>query len=272
MNNLYENKNLVFYTNCQGGFGINTLLCSRVKFETVNYIETFSTIWNNEDLPIDVLNNADIFIYQPINDKYGKYSTDVNIKNNILTYLKPNCIKISFPYVYFACLFPLYFANSAAEIDGGNSYDVSKIVNRDVIIDLKKKYTNEEIILLYDNQEIDFNFKKNYEDTIERIKNIEQNCTITITNLFTLDSIKKIKLMHTNNHPSNYVLKYITNEILKILQLPTHDYEEFNDELLTEYPYSIYSYNYYKFDWLDKNNCNENMFKTMVKCILDENN
>lgn len=272
MYNVYENKNLVFYTNCQGGIGINTLLCSKIKFKTVNYIETFSTIWNNQELPIDILNNADIFIYQQINNKYNKYSTDINIDNNILTYLKTDCIKISFPYIYFACLFPLYYANSAAEIDGGNSYDISKIVNRDIIIDLKKKYTNEEIISLYDKQEIDFNFKKNYEDTIERIKNTEKNCNIIITNLFTLDNIKKIKLMHTNNHPSNYVLKYITNEILKILQLPTFDFKEFETEILGGFPYSLYSYNYYNFVWLEKNNCDENIFKNMLKCILDEHN
>ena len=75
--------------------------------------------------------------------------------------------------------------------------------------------------------------------------------------------------MHTNNHPTNYVLKYITNEILKILQLPNYDFNEFNTEILSELPYSIYSYNYYNFDWLDKKNCDENIFKTMLQSILD---
>jgi hypothetical protein len=270
MNSLYENKNLVFYTNCQGGIGINKLLSNKIKFKTINYIQTFSTIWNNQELPIDILNNADVFIYQPINNKYGKYSTDTNIEDNILKYLKQDCIKISFPYIYFSCLFPLYFANSAAQIDGGDSYDISKIVNRDIILELKKKYTNEEIILLYNSQEIDFNFKDNYENTIERIKDTEKNCNIIITNLFTLDNIKKQKLMHTNNHPTNYVLKYITNEVLKILQLPTFDFEEFNTEILSELSYSIYSYNYYKFDWLKESDCNETIFKNMLQYILDE--
>lgn len=269
MNSFYENKNLVFYTNCQGGIGINRLLCSKVNFKNVYYIETFSTIWNNNELPINILNNADIFIYQPINNKYGKYSTDIDIENNILTNLRKDCIKICFPYIYFACLFPLYYANSAAEIDGGNSYDISKIVNRDIIIDLKKIYNNEEIILLYDNEEIDFNFKKNYEDTIERIKNTEKKCDIIISNLFILDNIKKIKLMHTNNHPTNYVLKYVTNEVLKILKLSNYDFTEFNTEILSELPYSIYSYNYYNFEWLEKKDCNENIFKNMLQCILD---
>ena len=63
-------------------------------FKSINYIQTFSTIWNNQDLPINILNNADIFIYQPINVKYGKYSTDISIPNNILTHLNKNCIQI----------------------------------------------------------------------------------------------------------------------------------------------------------------------------------
>jgi hypothetical protein len=138
MNDLYKNANLVFYTNCQGGIGINRLLSSKFIFKSINYIETFSTIWNNQHLPINILNNADIFIYQPINVKYGKYSTDITISNNILTHLNKNCIQISFPYIYFACLYPLYSDHPAAEIDGGNTYDISKVVNTDVVINLKK--------------------------------------------------------------------------------------------------------------------------------------
>jgi hypothetical protein len=224
MSNLYENKNLVFYTNCQGGIGVNQLLSSKVKFKSIHYIETFTTIWNNLDLPMDIINSADIFIYQPINSKYGKYSTDINVPNNILTHLNTKCIKISFPYIYFACLYPLFDSNAAVEIDGGNPYDISKIVNKDVIVDLKKIYTNEEIIKLYNTNKIDFKFEENYKNTIERIQNSEKVCNIKITQLFSLENIKKIKLMNSNNHPTNYVIKYITNEILKILELNISDF------------------------------------------------
>lgn len=265
----YSNKNLVFYTNCQGGIGINTFLCSKIIFKSVHYIQTFSTIWKNKDLPLDIINNADIFIYQPINRKYGKYSTYEDVQDNILIHLKKNCIKISFPYIYFACFFPLYYANDAAQIDGGLEYDISKIVNRDVILELKKKYNNQEIIELYDNNKIDFKFEENYKNTIERIKIIEKTCSISITNIFNLDNIKKIKLMHTNNHPTNYVLKYISIEILKILKIDNVHFDNINKEVLSELPYSIYSYNYFKFDWLKPTECNEKIFKNMLYLLLD---
>jgi len=265
----YFNKNLVFYSNCQGGLGINRFLCSKINFKKVIYIETFSTIWNKKDIPRDVLMEADLFIYQPINKKYGKYSTDESIQNNILTYLKKDCIKISFPYIYFACLFPLYYANDAAEIDGGSSYDNSKIVNRDVILKLKEKYSSQEIISLYDTFQIDFNFKNRYENTIKRIKEKEKICDIEITPLFTIENIKSIKLMHTNNHPTNFVFKYITNKILEILNLPIYSFYEFKEEVLTGNNYSKYSYNYFNFKWLKPEDCCECMYKNLLNNLLN---
>uniref|UniRef100_A0AB39JCC2 Wcbi Family Polysaccharide Biosynthesis putative Acetyltransferase n=1 Tax=Florenciella sp. virus SA2 TaxID=3240092 RepID=A0AB39JCC2_9VIRU len=268
MNLNYKDKNVVFYTNCQGGIGINKLLQSVCKFKSIHYIETFSTIWNKKDLPLNIIKNADIFICQPINIKYGKYSTNTTIDNNILSHLKVGCIKIIFPYIYFACLFPLFYANAGAEIDGGVSYDISKIVNRDIIFQLKQTHTNDEIISLYDSQNIDFKFEENLKDTIERIKTHEIHCNIKITHLFTMDNIKNIKLMHTNNHPTNYVLKYITNEVLKILELPESKFNSVNTEILSQVPYSLYSYNFFKFTWLNPKDCNENIYKKLLKDLL----
>jgi len=270
----YSDKNIVFYTNCQGGLGVKSFLCSKIKFKSVTYIQTFSTIWEKKDLPINKLNNADIFIYQPINRKYGKYSTYNDIDHNILIHLRKNCIKISFPYIYFSCLFPLYYANTAAEIDGGREYDISQIVNRDVIIKLRENHSPEEIIELYNRNKIDFEFKKRYDTTIKRIKDKENDCDIKITHMFTLENIKKIKLMHTNNHPSNYILKYITNEILKILNLKTYSFSEIKNEVLPGYGepglYSIYSYNYYKFEWMKSKDTNELLTLKLLNNILSK--
>ena len=157
--------------------------------------------------------------------------------------------------------------------------DISKVVNRDVIINLKNiiketykhtfEHINQEIIKLYDNQLIDFKFEENYKNTIERIQNSEKNCNIKITHLFTLENIKNIKLMHSNNHPTNYILKYLTNQILKILNLPSNNFDEINNEILSVYPYSIYSYNYYKFNWLNPKDCNEDFYKELLLLVLN---
>ena len=97
---------------------------------------------------------------------------------------------------------------------------------------------------MYDNNKIDFKFEENYKkNTIERIKNIEKTCSISITNIFNLDNIKN-KTFAYNNHPTNYVLKYISIEILKILKIDNVYFDDIKKEVLSELPYSIYSYNY----------------------------
>ena len=78
----------------------------------------------------------------------------------------------------------------------------------------------------------------------------------------------KKKLMHTNNHPTNYVLKYISNEILKILGLPESNFSNVNNEILSQLPYSKYSLSHYKFEWLKKTDCDENIYINMIhKCL-----
>ena len=75
--------------------------------------------------------------------------------------------------------------------------------------------------------------------------------------------------MHTNNHPTNYVLKYISIEILKILKIDNVHFDDIKEEVLGELPYSIYSYNYFKFEWLKPKECNEEIFKNMLYLLLD---
>ena len=96
--------NIVFYSNCQCR-GIKYFLEEYLKNKNiiVNFIElenNYQMIKNNSLLPVDILQIADIFIYQPIEKKWNIYSTDENIPNNIISYLKKDCIKISFPYIY----------------------------------------------------------------------------------------------------------------------------------------------------------------------------
>jgi len=133
---------------------------------------------------------------------------------------------------------------------------------------LKKKYSNEEIMTLYYNNKINFEFKKRYDNTIQRIKEKEKVCDIKITHLFTLENIQKIKLMHTNNHPTNYVIKYLTNEILKILNLNTYSFSEIKTEILSKTTYSFYSYNYYKFEWMKSEDTEESCTLKMLNNIL----
>jgi hypothetical protein len=88
--------NIVFYSNCQSR-GIKYFLEEYLKNKNINFnfIEmenNYQMIKNNIPLTIDILQLADIFIYQPIDKKWNIYSTDDNIPNNIISYLKKDCL------------------------------------------------------------------------------------------------------------------------------------------------------------------------------------
>ena len=61
---------VVFYTNCQYK-GLQHFLEMFNKY-TFDIIENYDIIKNKKPIPIDILNQADIFIYQPI-DKTHVY-------------------------------------------------------------------------------------------------------------------------------------------------------------------------------------------------------
>jgi len=102
-------KNIVIYSNCQGKAIIDILkhhitFCKDYDIENFINIINYEIIKNKEDIPIKSLEACDLFIHQPIKDKHGIYSTQ-----NIISYLKPECIQISFPYIYIMIVFGNYY-------------------------------------------------------------------------------------------------------------------------------------------------------------------
>jgi len=110
---LYKKKCLIF-ANCQGQEISHFLLRHKEyagTYETV-HLSNFDFIRNKKPLLIKVLQQTDCFIYQPLSNQYGLYSSD-----NIVSYLRPGCVTISFPYIYNDALWP--FAPSGNSLKGG---------------------------------------------------------------------------------------------------------------------------------------------------------
>lgn len=97
--------NIVIYATCHG-IGIKHYLNYFVN-ANIELIFNYSSIAFNKEIDYNILKNADIFIYQPIPAKFGKYSTDLTVDNNILNYISEKCIKITIPYVYAEWLWGL---------------------------------------------------------------------------------------------------------------------------------------------------------------------
>lgn len=95
--------NILIYANCQG-IGIKYFLSKSEHISNnyrIEHIRIDELVNNNLVLNIEKLKQADIFIYQYLDEKHGDICT-----NNIMKYLKPDCKKISFAYIYNNSFYP----------------------------------------------------------------------------------------------------------------------------------------------------------------------
>ena len=220
--------NIVYYTNCQfRGLdrGLDLFLQKHMKGIKKFHIENYTFIKKKKPIPINIVKQADIFIYQPIDKKHGIYSTDTNIKNNIMSYLSPECKTISFPYIYNSSLWGLIIPSNQDGYVGGYP-DIDKYINREPIEKLKVKgYSLNEVLQMYFKGEINFEYEERFNKSIEILKEKEKLCDVKVAE-FIEKNIKKHKLFFSQNHPTTCVFIHCVNQILSISG-HNHKYDEF---------------------------------------------
>ena len=245
--------NIIFYTNCQSN-GIMPNLQLNMKNITIHNIVNYHYIINNIPLPIDIISICDIFIYQPIDKKHNIYSTEEDITNNIINFLPAKCVKIAFPYIYNSGIWGI--TKDAIKNDDGSIQG-----NRDVIINLKSNgKTLPEVIQMYLNNEIDFNYKQRFETSLLKLKEKEQKCDIHISE-FIINNISKNKLFFTQNHPTPFMFKYVSHQILDIIKTTFYNNVKNSEYVFVEHnslcngpiwPTSKSDLSYWKFDYITK--------------------
>ncbi len=263
--------NLVFYANCQYS-GLAYFIKKHINKIEIKYIRNYTLIKNKNQIPLDILKQADIFIYQPIDKKHGIYSTDTSVENNIMIYLSPNCKIISFPYIYNSSLWILV---PPANGDGyiGNYADMDKYVNREPIEKLKVKgYSLDEVLQMYSKGEIDFDYKNRFNKSIEILKKKEELCDVKVA-AFIEKHIRKHKLFFTQNHPTTCVFIHCANQILSILG-HNHKFDEFSypeniGNLPGEWPHTSYDIKYWNFEYKNNNNINNSWYIDHIKNIYN---
>ena len=194
-------KTVVIYANCQGR-GIEAVLSRFLEdagrphrfivFE--NY-----TLLQSQAIDLDAVRNADVFIYQPINDKYGEASTSY-----LLAQLKEDCISIAFPYVYNDAFW--IFVHEGHNFKGREAIDALRAEGRSIL----------EVLTMYQQCEIDFQQTSRFQRSILLLKEKERACDVTISD-FILDEFKKQKLFFTQNHPTTAVFVHLVNQMLPML-------------------------------------------------------
>jgi len=235
-----------------------------------HHIQNYQLIDNKIPPPTEILNIADIFIFQFTNEIHGIYSTNPNSDKNIFNYLKKDCIKIGIPSIFNSSFWPVIPY-------GGQNKD-----GHNIVLDLKKFSLNE-IFNLYDNNLIDFKLKERFDNCQKHTKDIENyyltNTTLDIIEItdFIQEYYKKYKLFITHNHPSSYIFIYISNKIIDII----NKYKN----IKIEYYDNIFNYSLIQWveggDWPDSqyikkeldvnyiNHTDENKIKLYIKDIYN---
>ncbi len=220
---------VLIISNCQG----NEIL------KYLNYCSVFQQTYNNQlvimphlynltsDLPQDIIEfckKADLFIYQPMSIRRGPFETETD--NGIIKYLKESCIKVSFPSLY-ADIFPIYFED---QWQGKKTIRKIKGVNhiKNLIND---GYSKTDIINLYERGDLYFELKERFEYCMKFMEEKEKKCEIKASQ-FIIDNIKNIRLFDTQNHPTEKLHGFISNQILKYLNF-NHEIDYLNLERFT---------------------------------------
>jgi hypothetical protein len=248
---------VVLYGNCQCQ-GLVFLL--RYFYASISVEVEFSHIENytliKKSLPIDeqVLQQADIFIYQPIDKVHGPYSTDRTYQGNILSLLSKNCRQISFPYIYNSALWAFI---PPADIDSfiGGFGETMRYINKEPLEDLfRSGFTLKQAITRFKRKKIEFNHADRFKKCQDTLKKKELLCDVTISD-YIESNIRKKRLFLTQNHPTTPIFVECANQIISLLGyskvLLESDFENNIAGFSKGWPFSDADLDYWKFDFKD---------------------
>ena len=173
-------------------------------------------------IPANVLKQARLFIYQPVNNVHGDRSTE-----DILSKLPSNCQCISFPSLYFKGYFPQYCQNPVNQVIKPNHpYGVIPSGDTNIISMLEEGKSVPEIIERLSDP--DFYSEEfllnNLNETLGELAKCESQLSIKVSS-FIKDNYQDYYLFHNHNHPTDILGIYVVNQILNLLNLPGLDYE-----------------------------------------------
>ena len=220
----FKLKSIFIYSTCQGDAIAKILMdndnvnryfriCKIVR--NYEYIKK-SKHWIDDSNNLNALKNSDVLIYQPLDDIYGKNST-----NQILKFIKPECIKISVPYVFNNSLTPIIVGNLGDTTDDWSRLDahIRHIKNTDPIDNLISiGIKRDEILRMYDSDTIDWKYNERNTFMMSYLRNKEKLTDIKICD-YIEENFKTKKLFAYYSHPTSDLLVYIINQILEILSI-----------------------------------------------------
>tara|TARA_B100000886_G_scaffold273238_1_gene197156 strand:+ start:212 stop:1063 length:852 start_codon:yes stop_codon:yes gene_type:complete len=222
--------NILLYGNCQL-WGIKAVMFNGSNTDyNVEYLDCFLQD-NDEMFMINKYKNADVIITQPINDNYRDkhyLSTSYIIKN-----CKNTCKIIIIDSLYFS----FYYCDLTYTFFKNEMLPVPEHYHHQYIIDCYKNNVSvNDCINQYINN-IDLLSKKELEnkadDSIKELKNRyeenkikynQENVYFVYTGNYIRDNYKDKLLFYSMNHPTYHLLKFVSEQIVSILEFKNINY------------------------------------------------
>lgn len=213
---LVPKKRVVIYANCQADaikaiLAYHSQLTEEYDVFGAHILGNYTYMNTNAGLPYDILAEADLFIYQPISSERGEYSTVELLKT-----LKPGCKTVSFPYLYNYAFWEV-LAMSDADYDVGVFGMKYAHLNQKPITDLRDAGVSfEEVERRIRAGQIDWKFGERFAKTQSILREKEKECDVKVAD-FIDANYRDHLLFYTQNHPSMFFMRFVCQEILRIL-------------------------------------------------------
>lgn len=266
-------KNIVIYSTCQGN-GIKNYIQYYFPKSNITVIHNYQLVLKSNGNELqdfrNLLQKTNIFIYQEMPGKWGLYSTDLSVEDNLLNYISNDCIKITIPYVYadwFWCIAKIPSRDTTVNFDTISNNSIGpKYINKEIIMNLKKSnYELDTILKLYDDNKLDFKYEQRKIEGINILKSKETTCDVKISD-FILKNYKKYKLFYMPSHPTHIILKEMSKQILEKLNINYNNFDTLfknnNYNLGTEIPSSKYDKNHHNYEFKIK--CKDKKIKEII--------
>ena len=149
---------------------------------------------------------ADVFVYQPLPDKYGLHAT-----SNVLSLLRPGCIKIAIPYITFGALWPI-FESYGRDLTDSWLGDDKEIIYGGEPLDAIDTY--DEAIQKFNNGEIYWAFGDRQDKAEALLRSREEITDIKVMD-FIKENIHDHRMFTFFSHPSTKLTIYLANQVLE---------------------------------------------------------
>lgn len=230
-------KTVILYGNCHTAI-VKKYLQACPEFNEIYTIYPIKEIQEVKDFSyfnLPIFSTCDVLIHQSIWEKnrYGKEYAS----SNIISKVKPDCKIIAMPNLYHLplFLFPQYY-----EAEELRSKDQTYFF-RDLIVDegLRQGKTLKYITENYYKYKFDYGIiRNNYNDFLEEVKKREAEWDIKISE-FINRNIRNEQLFYEPNHPTNFVIKYYAEELLKILLRDNYTVKDIGNYRMDSYEMPI---------------------------------